>query len=188
MLLYSYWHISSLVAIMRYLPIGYLPKIKWQGRYIRATDSDMEDTLNVQRKNDKVQLNKETYAKKYRGKLINTMYIPSHQDYYSNLEQVRNYCLYLYWVINYYLGDRELSQILAKFEQGTQGSWYVWLNEQIMTTRFTVKFAQFIRCAKIILLSPHLEFERNKMFKTHTKFFETVRLNMVDKENILRLE
>lgn len=172
---------------MRYLPVGYLPKIKWNSRYIRATDSDMEDTLNVQRKNDKVQLNKETYAKKYRGKLINTMYIPSHADYESNLEQVRNYCLYLYWVINYYIGDTELSKILAKFEGSTQGSWYVWINEQIMTTRMTVKFSQFIRCAKRILLSPHLQFERNKMFKTHTKFFNTVQLNMVDKENVLSI-
>lgn len=173
---------------MRYIPKKYLPKIKWSGRYIRATDSDMEDTLNVQRKNDKVQLNKETYAKKYRGKLINTMYIPSSQDYASNLEQVRNYCLYLYWVINYYLGDRELSEVLAKFEDGSQRGWYVWLNEDIMTTKFTIKFSQFIRCAKLILLSPHLQFEKNRMFKTHTKFFDTVWLNMVDKENVLRLE
>lgn len=170
---------------MKYVPPNYLPRIKWNSRFIRATDSENENTLNVQRKNDKVHLNKDTYAKKYRGKLINTMYIPSSQDYESNLEQVRNYCLYLYWVINYYIGDTELSKILAKFEGSTQGSWYVWINEQIMTTRMTIKFAQFIRCAKKVLLSPNLQFHRNKMFKTDMKFFETVNINMVDKENRL---
>lgn len=172
---------------MRYLPVNYLPKIKWNSRYIRAPDSENKNTLNVQRKNDKMQLSEETYEKKYRGELINTMYIPSSQDYESNLEQVRNYCLYLYWIINYYISDIELSNILAKFEGSTQGGWYVWLNEHIVTTRMTVKFAQFIRCAKLILLSPHLQFERNKMFKTHTKFFDTVQLNMIDKENVLRI-
>lgn len=171
---------------MRYIPDGYLPKIKWNSRYIRAIDSNMEDTLNVQRKNDKVQLSKEMYDKKYRGKLINTMYIPSHEDYESNLEQVRNYCLYLYWIINFYLNDNELSKVLAKFEGSTERAWYVWINEQIMITRFTIKFAQFIRCTKLILLSPHLQFKRNKMFKTHTKFFDTININMIDKENILR--
>ena len=86
------------------------------------------------------------------------------------------------------IADIFVQQILAKFEGSTQGGWYVWLNEQIMTTRMTVKFAQFIRCAKRILLSPHLQFERNKMFKTNTKFFDTVQLNMIDKENVLRID
>lgn len=49
---------------------------------------------------------------------------------------------------------------------------------------FTEKFPRFIRFAKRLLLSPHLQFYKNNQQQLELKVIKTVHINMIDKENI----
>lgn len=170
---------------MRYIPKNYLPTIKFQSRFIRPVDTDHENTINVQKMNDKKKLSREDWEKKYKGLLVNTKYIPNHEDYKSNVEQTKNYCLYLQWLLNHYLTDNQLAGLLHRFEGGTQSGWYVWLNADLMeAVMFAEKFPRFIRFAKRLLLSPHLQFYKNNQQQLELKVIKTVHINMIDKENI----
>ena len=173
---------------MVYLPKNYLPKIKFNSRFIRAVDSDHENSINAQKWHDKKVMSKDELSKKYKGYLINTAYMIHHEDYKSNVEQVKNYCMYLQWLINHYLTDNQLSGLLHRFEGGSQSGWYVWLNEDLsMQVMLSEKMAKFMRFCKRLLLSPHLQFYKNNQ-STHKPFIKTVRLNMIDKVNFCEWE
>lgn len=173
---------------MNYIPKNYLPKIKLISRFVRAVDTEHEDSVNAQKWHDKKVMSDEEMGKKYKGYLINTAYMIHHEDYKSNIEQIKNYCFYLQWLINHYLTDNQISKLMPKFEGGTQSSWYVWLNEDLsMQVMLSEKMPKFIRFAKKLLLSPHLQFYKNNQ-NAHNHFIKTLRVNMIDKINVCEWE
>ena len=170
---------------MRYVPNGHarIPTITHRIVRVDSIQCDKQkNNIYVAMCNHKREYGKVFFREDNKVK-VDLAYIVNSDVYNDNLDKLRSYLLDLYYVINRYLNDSDIAEILYRVLGGSKSGWCQWLaNDMVAADRFSDKHVTTLKAFRYILKSPRLKQCSNDK---HIRWFTTQRVNLSELENVI---